>query len=69
MIILLIKHILISILGYNTRLSPSVLEEMGQSSIPLADGSGDHWGIMNSFHNIHCLVIFCVVLAYKILTV
>lgn len=44
------------ILGYNTRLSPRQLEEMGQTSLPLADGSGDHWGIMNSFHNLHCLV-------------
>jgi hypothetical protein len=42
--------------GYNIRLSASELREIGQSSVQLADGSGDYWGIMNSFHNIHCLV-------------
>jgi len=41
--------------GYNIRVQPKVLHEMGRQSVALADGSGDYWGILASYHNLHCL--------------
>jgi hypothetical protein len=29
---------------------------MGRQSVALPDGSEDYWGILASYHNLHCLV-------------
>ncbi|PMD34175.1 hypothetical protein L207DRAFT_638723 [Hyaloscypha variabilis F] len=41
--------------GYNIRIPEHALHSMGRKSIPLADGSGDSWGILAATHNLHCL--------------
>jgi hypothetical protein len=42
--------------GYNIRIPEDALHSMGRDSVPLADGSGDYWGIFTATHNLHCLV-------------
>lgn len=44
--------------GYNMRISQETLQRLNRSSIALSDGSGDHWGSLEVFHHLHCLVSF-----------
>lgn len=41
--------------GYNIRIPSKTLHKMNRNSVLLADDSGDYWGILSSYHNLHCL--------------
>jgi hypothetical protein len=39
----------------NLRLSSGDLKRLGKTSIELADGSGNHMGTIDAYHQLHCL--------------
>ncbi|RDW81845.1 hypothetical protein BP6252_02957 [Coleophoma cylindrospora] len=41
----------------NIRISGDELFKMNETSLPLIDGSGDYWGSLEVYHQLHCLKI------------